>query len=142
MDNLDGIEAHLAARDTAFAVISTASLETLLAYKQRMGWQFDWVSSGRSDFNQDFGVTFPEGADDSNRYNYTSQTFGEEMPGMSVFKRFDDNTIGHAYSTYARGLDSLNGTYQLLDLTPNGRDEGERPYPMAWVHRKDQYSEE
>ena len=46
MDNLDGIEAHLAARDTAFVVISTAPLDQLQAYKERMGWRFDWASSG------------------------------------------------------------------------------------------------
>ena len=33
----------------------------------------------------------------------------------------------HTYSTYARGIDMLNGTYHFLDLTPKGRDEGRRP---------------
>ncbi len=143
MDNLDGIGRHLAARDTAFVTVSTAPLSKLLAYKARLNWRFDWVSSGAGPFNRDFGVTFPDlKPGPSDGYNYSGRVFGEEMPGMSVFRRFDDGAIGHAYSTYARGLDSLNGTYQLLDLTPKGRDEGALDSPMAWVRRRDQYATE
>ena len=64
---------------------------------------------------------------------------GEEMPGISAFRRGDDGAIYHTYSTYGRGLDTINGTYQLLDLTSKGRDESGLPWPMAWVRRHDQY---
>lgn len=47
--------------------------------------------------------------------------------------------IFHTYSTYARGLDNLNPVYQLLDLTPHGRDESDLPYPQDWVRRHDEY---
>ena len=57
---------------------------------------------------------------------------GEETPGISAFRRGDDGAIYHTYSTYARGLDMLNGAYHLLDLTSKGRDEDPAP-PMAWV---------
>jgi predicted dithiol-disulfide oxidoreductase (DUF899 family) len=63
----------------------------------------------------------------------------EEKPGISAFCRGDDGTIYRTYSTYARGLDMLNGAYHLLDLTSKGRHEGGLSFPMAWVRRRDQY---
>ena len=141
MDNFDGIEPHLEARDVHLVTVSSAPLDKLQAYRQRMGWHFDWVSSGHSDFNMDFGVTFKN--DDpgpTGGYNYTDTFFGEEAPGMSVFTQLEDGSIGHSYSVYARGLDILNGTYHLVDLTPKGRNEQGLPYPMAWVRRHDQYT--
>jgi predicted dithiol-disulfide oxidoreductase (DUF899 family) len=48
----------------------------------------------------------------------------------------------HTYSCYARGLDALNGAYQLLDLIPKGRDEQGLPHPMAWVRRHDRYGKQ
>jgi predicted dithiol-disulfide oxidoreductase (DUF899 family) len=33
----------------------------------------------------------------------------------------------------------VNGAYQLLDLTPKGRDEDGLGYPMAWVRHHDRY---
>jgi predicted dithiol-disulfide oxidoreductase (DUF899 family) len=29
-------------------------------FRQRMGWQFNWVSSHGSDFNREFGVSFTQ----------------------------------------------------------------------------------
>ncbi|MBX2837397.1 MAG: DUF899 domain-containing protein [Gammaproteobacteria bacterium] len=140
MDNFAYVSDHLAARDTSFVVVSTADLPTLQAYKSRLGWEFDWVSCGENSFNQDFGVTFPnQEPGPTNGYNFTGKVFGEEMPGTSVFRLFEDGAIGYSYSAYGRGLDILNGTYNLLDLTPKGRDEDDLDYPMAWVKRRDSY---
>lgn len=142
-DNFDGIDVHLAARDTALVFVSTAPLATLSAYRARMGWRFDWVSSGGSDFNRDFGVTFEPGDLGPTRgYNYSPLTPAEEMPGLSVFQRLEDGDVAHSYSTYARGLDMLNGAYHLLDLTPKGRDESGLAFPQAWVRRRDRYDAE
>jgi predicted dithiol-disulfide oxidoreductase (DUF899 family) len=38
-----------------------------------------------------------------------------------------------------RGLDVLNGAYQLLDLVPNGRDEDGLPSSMEWLRHDDRY---
>src|SRR5476649_2079712 len=125
-DNFNGIEAHLAARDTSFVVVSCGPLDRLEAYKKRMGWNFRWVSSLGNDFNFDYGVSFKPDAD-QRAYNYgSSERHGEEMPGVSAFRR-EDGSIYRTYSTYARGLDLLNGTYHLLDITSKGRDEAELP---------------
>lgn len=140
-DNFNGIDGHLAARDTAFVLVSRGPLDRLEAYRKRLGWTFRWVSSAGSDFNFDFGVSFVKGSDAAGpNYNYGSMKVGgEEMPGISAFRRGDDAAIYHTYSTYGRGLDTINGTYQLLDLTSKGRDERGLPWPMAWVRRHDQY---
>ncbi len=141
-DNYDGISAHLAARDTSLIAISRAPLADLLAYRDRMGWSFEWASSLESDFNVDFGVSFPADAQGNSHGTYNFGTIdgvGEEMPGLSVFARDEAGDVFHTYSCYARGLDPFNGTYQLLDLTPKGRDEADLPWTMAWLRRHDEY---
>lgn len=137
-DNFNGIEPHLAARDTALAMVSRGPLAALEAYRRRMGWGFRWVSSAGSDFNYDFAVSRRPG-EKMMSYNYgTIERDADEHPGISAFVRREDG-IFHTYSTYARGLDPLNGCYQLLDLTAYGRQEDGLPFPMQWVRRHDQY---
>jgi predicted dithiol-disulfide oxidoreductase (DUF899 family) len=138
-DNFNGIDAHLAHRDTSFALVSRGPIEKLEAYRKRMGWNLRWVSSLGNDFNFDFAVSFP--ADEKKpKYNFgTIKPYGQETPGLSAFRRGEDGAIYRTYSTYARGLDMLNGTYQLLDITSKGRDEDGLSFSMAWVRRHDQY---
>ncbi len=141
-DSYDGVVAHLAARDVAFAVVSRGPLEKLLAYRDRMGWSFRWVSSESGTFNYDFNVSFtPEAIESGDTmYNYVARAARiEELPGLSVFRKNSDGTIDHTYSTYSRGLDPLNPVYQMLDLVPKGRDEDDLPYPMDWLRRHDEY---
>jgi predicted dithiol-disulfide oxidoreductase (DUF899 family) len=143
-DNFNGIDIHLAHRDITFLATSRAPLAKLDAYKKRMGWSFKWVSSGESDFNYDFQVSHkPQAAKDGTAYyNYgTGIKVGEEMPGVSVFYQDPKGDIYHTYSAYSRGIDLLNGAYNYIDLTPNGRDEEGLKDPMAWVRRHDQYED-
>jgi predicted dithiol-disulfide oxidoreductase (DUF899 family) len=137
-DNYNGVDIHLAHRDTALVAISRAPLVKIDAYKKRMGWTFRWVSSAGSDFNFDYGASFKPD-EQGLQYNFgTIKPYGEETPGISAFRRGDDGAIYHTYSTYARGLDVVNGTYHLLDLTSKGRDE-DPEHPMSWVKRHDRY---
>lgn len=141
-DNYDRLDRHLAARDTALVSISNAPLETLQAYKNRMGWTFEWVSTAGNGFGVDFGVTFPDKKDPTGRgYNYSGSdtVISEELPGVSTFLKLEDGRVGHSYSTYGRGLDILNMAYNLLDMTPMGRHEDDLPYAQAWVRRHDSY---
>ncbi len=136
-DNFNGVDKHLAARDTAFVVVSRGPLDKLQAYKKRMGWTFRWVSSLGNDFNFDYRVSFKKG-ETERLYNFETITpYGEENPGISTFRREGDD-IYHTYSTYGRGLDLLNGTYHLLDITSMGRHEDPKR-PMSWVKRHDKY---
>ncbi|MGH9113026.1 MAG: DUF899 family protein, partial [Acidimicrobiales bacterium] len=64
----------------------------------------------------------------------------EEAPGISAFARHDGEVF-HTYSTYSRGLDPINCAYQLLDLTPKGRDEDDLEWTMAWLRRRDAYGD-
>ena len=140
-DNLDGIERHLAARDVRFAMVSSAPYPIIAAYKARMAWNFDWFSVDGSDFNQDMGVSFtPEELEARTQiYNFRKKGFsGPEAPGLTVFRRIGDE-VYLTYATFARGLEAFNGTYQLLDLVPKGRDEGDLAFTMAWLKRRDEY---
>ncbi len=46
-DHTDGMNVHLAHRDVTFVAISRAPLAEIERFRQRMGWQFKWVSSNR-----------------------------------------------------------------------------------------------
>lgn len=140
-DNFNGIDVHLAQRDIRFLAISKAELSVLEAYKTRFSWTFDWVSSLHNDFNHDFLVSFNEEEKAKNEtfYNYRTQPyFVDELPGVSVFYKDMAGDIFHTYSTYARGLDILNGAYNFMDLAPKGRDE-DKENTMSWLRRRDQY---
>ena len=142
-DHLDATLPHLAARDVSLVMVSRAPLAKIAAFKHRMGWNLPWVSSFGTDFNYDYRVSFAPEHKHAGQvaYNYTTQPFpSDEAPGASVFRK-DPATgqIFHTYSTYGRGLDAFIGTYTLLDLVPNGRDEAALPFPMAWVRYHDRY---
>lgn len=141
-DHIDGALPHLAARDVTVVMVSRAPLAKIEAFKQRMGWHFNWVSSFANDFNFDFHVSFTqaEQAQGEVDYNYSRQSFpSAEAPGLSVFYRDPNGNIFHTYSTYARGLDPLAGTYTILDLVPKGRDEENLSFSMEWVRHHDRY---
>jgi predicted dithiol-disulfide oxidoreductase (DUF899 family) len=59
-DGFNGFAVHLANHDVTLSAVSRAPLAKLQAYKRRMGWTFPWASSGGSDFNADFNVSFTE----------------------------------------------------------------------------------
>ena len=143
-DTFDGAAVHLAHRDVTFLAISRATLPEIEAFKKRMGWQFKWVSSFGNEFNYDYNVSFSkeEQANGKVYYNYDMTEFPpEEGPGTSVFYKNEAGEIFHTYSSYARGLDPMIGTYNWLDLTPKGRDEDGLAFSMAWVRHHDKYDD-
>lgn len=141
-DHFNGMGIHLAHRDVSFAAVSRAPIGRIEAFKSRMGWTFPWVSSEGTDFNQDFHVTpsEQEKAAGKMQYNFSEgPIFLEDLPGLSVFAKGGDGRVFHTYSTYARGLDPILGTYQILDFVPKGRDEDGLVHSMAWVRHHDRY---
>ena len=140
-DSFNGSPVHLRARDVSFAAVSRAPLAKISAYKERMGWSFPWYSAGETPFNYDFGVSFPAAAvaDGTAVYNYVSEPGLEDREGISAFVQDGQGQVFHTYSTYARGIDPVNSTYQLLDLTARGRDEPAEGNPRFWVCRHDEY---
>jgi predicted dithiol-disulfide oxidoreductase (DUF899 family)/uncharacterized damage-inducible protein DinB len=142
-DSFDPSVVHLAARDTTLVAVSRAPLSQIDAFKKRMGWGFKWLSSNGTDFNHDFQVSArpEEKGKDKVYYNYDFVEFpSDERPGLSVFYKDEKGDVYHTYSTYARGLDIILSTYNLLDMTPKGRDEGNLPHSMAWVRHHDRYA--
>ena len=156
-DTVDGVLAHLHARDVTMLYVSRAPLETLQAYKRRMGWRFPWVSSAESDFNFDFGVSYTDRqlrehmgplleGDPPLVLRQLAEATGTDVagyvsegPGFTAFVR-DGGAVYQTYSTGARGLEFLMAYYPMLDRAPKGRDE-EDGAPM-WLRRHDEYGTE
>jgi predicted dithiol-disulfide oxidoreductase (DUF899 family) len=140
-DHFDSVNHHLGQRDTTLVVVSRAPLKEIQPFKKRMGWRFKWVSSHQNDFNFDFHVSFtPEEIRRGKLfYNYdTVEMDIDEREGVSTFYKDNRGEVYHTYSSYARGIDLLNPTYNLLDLTAKGRDENPE-HPQDWVRNHDQY---
>ena len=150
----DGIghPAHLDAWDTTLAMVSRAPLAKLEAFRQRMGWTVPWYSSFGSDFNYDFHVTL-DPAVVPVEYNYRDldelgpdwHGWTGDLHGISAFLRRGDRVF-HTYSSYARGTDMVNSTYQWLDLPARGRQEDREQPPgrsdgplMSWLRHHDRY---
>ena len=141
-DHSDGAWPHLAQRDVTLVAVSRAPMAEIERFRRRMGWRFPWVSSHGTDFNRDFGVTFTpeEIARGEANYNFAKTSrVGEEMPGVSAFRKDEAGNVFHTYSTYGRGVEVMMGTYSLLDLTSKGREEDDLPHTMAWVRHHDRY---
>jgi predicted dithiol-disulfide oxidoreductase (DUF899 family) len=141
-DHVDSARQHFEHHDVKYVAIARAPLAKLEAYKKRMGWKFDFVSSAASDFNFDYRVSFTpdEIARGKAAYNYTTiDNTMEELPGFSVFYKNDEREIFHTYSSYARGNEEIIGAYMWLDMTPLGRNETANGNLMDWVKRHDEY---
>lgn len=130
---------QLHVRNTSIVAVSRAPFAKIAAYRERMRWTFPWVSSFGGDFNWDFHATLDDRVapvqlhfrDETELAHagtpwtggpWTEAMRGEEVPGISVFLRVDDE-IFHTYSTFGRGIEEFHNGYPWLDLTPLGRQE-------------------
>ena len=113
-DHIGPLE-HLYAKDTSFVLVSRADLAKLVAFRERMGWKLPWASSLGSSFNDDFGATVD----------------GEEVHSVSVFLR-DGHRVFHTWQTFNRGEEPFMMVFDLLDLTPYGRQETWEDSPQGW----------
>lgn len=144
-DHYDGVNWHIGQRDTTLVVVSRAPLKKLQAFRERMGWRFKWVSSAGSQFNYDFQASFtPEQISRGAAiFNYAkvdpAMADMSDREGASAFYKDDSGAIFHTYSTWARGIDLLNTTYNFLDLTAKGRDEDPQS-TQSWVKYHDKYT--
>ena len=150
-DTLAPQVAHLKARDTTLLLASRAPLEKLLAYRERMGWPIEWVSSGGNDFNRDLGFLYTQEelkefleGDIPVTVELNARMCGTDAahyvaqgPGISVYA-LADGTVYRTYVSSARGLEAPGmAFYALLDRTPKGRDESAAE-PL-WIRRRDEY---
>jgi predicted dithiol-disulfide oxidoreductase (DUF899 family) len=139
-DHLDGGVVHVNHRDVTLLCFSRAPLEKLQAYKQRMGWQFPWVSTHGSDFPFDFELAFtPEQMAEIDEVQESlkdppdwlqdwAKSVGTELeqgmrenPSWIAFA-LEDGVVYHTYTRAAPDRDFVVPYYeQLLDRTPKGR---------------------
>lgn len=141
-DHTDGMQIHLEHRDITFVAVSRAPMAEIERFHERMGWKFKWVSSNGNDFNYDFHVSFKpeERAKGEVYYNFGMTAFpAEEAPGISLFYKNEKGEVFHTYSTFGRGVEVMMGAYNMIDLTPKGRDEDGLGYGMEWVRHHDRY---
>src|SRR5689334_3812570 len=150
-DELDATRVHLNHRDVTLICFSRAPIDRLVAYKERMGWQFPYVSTHGTDFAFDFGLALtPEQARENPEVTGILddppewlQEWGREVgakledglregPGFIAFAR-EDGRVYHTYTVTAP--DPFVAPYHsfLLDRTPRPQP----PEPRAW--RKDEY---
>lgn len=141
-DMVDPARRHFEHADLSFVAVSRAPVSEIAAAKRRMGWTFEWVSSGGNAFNYDYGVswTADQIAAGDAAYNYgTVNSPLEDLHGSSVFARDAAGAIFHTYSTYARGSESLCGPFGWLDMVPKGRNEGDAI--GSWLRLRDEYDD-
>jgi predicted dithiol-disulfide oxidoreductase (DUF899 family) len=151
-DELGATGVHLNHRDVTLICFSRAPIDRLVAYKQRMGWTFPYVSTDGTDFPFDFGLALTPAqaeqipeiqeilADPPGWLQDWSRQVGAELkdglreaPSFIAFARDDDGTVYHTYTVSAP--DPFVAPYHsfLLDRTPKAPSEE----PRAW--RKDEY---
>ncbi|WP_327000113.1 DUF899 domain-containing protein [Dactylosporangium sp. NBC_01737] len=110
-DNLaEHAQAHLGARDTRLILMARAPQEEIEPVRRRMGWTVPWYSSHGSTFNEDLRI---------------------EGFALSVLLRDGDEAF-RTYATTGRGVDRLRLDFNLLDLTPFGRQEAWEDSPAGW----------
>jgi predicted dithiol-disulfide oxidoreductase (DUF899 family) len=150
-DELDATRVHLIHRDVTLICFSRAPIDRLIAYKERMGWQFPYVSTNGTEFPFDFGLALtPEQAHEIPEINEILDNPPEWLQdwGRQVGARLDDGlrenpsfiafarengTVYHTYTVAAP--DPFVAPYHsfLLERTPKAQPDE----PRAW--RKDEY---
>jgi predicted dithiol-disulfide oxidoreductase (DUF899 family) len=150
VDTIDPNVVHLAARDVTMLLVSRAPLDRLQAYKERMGWSIEWVSTVGDDFNRDLGFLnseeelrpflegeIPPAVKQMAELSGTDVAgYVTEGPGLSAYA-LSDGVVYRTYVSTARGLEPAMAYYGLLDRTPRGRhEEGETEH---WLRRHDEY---
>jgi predicted dithiol-disulfide oxidoreductase (DUF899 family) len=155
-DSFDSLIPHLNARDVTLIAVSGAPIEKLLAYREGMGWSFNWASSYESDFNADLGFSSsPEQTREAieprlddlppvalrNAKESGTDIYGylTELFGFSAFT-LEGETVYQTYSTTGRGVEFVMPYYGFLDRAPKGRDEDEGW--QLWIRRHDEYDGE
>jgi predicted dithiol-disulfide oxidoreductase (DUF899 family) len=116
IDGFNGVAQHVA-QNADLVVAAAADLPTLRAWARERGWHnLRLLSCGTSTFKLDFGSEEPDGSQDST---------------VSVFTRDSNGAVRHTYTAHPRmadnvdqrGIDLLCATWNVLDLTPQGRDD-------------------
>lgn len=132
-DTFDGAAVHLAQRDVNFVAVSRTTLPEIEAFKKRMGWRFNWVSSSGSDFNFDYHVSFSkeDKAKGKVYYNYDLMDFpSEEAPGASVF--YKNGRAKSSIPIPVMRVDSTSSWARTTTSTLRPRGATKRAWRIQW----------
>jgi predicted dithiol-disulfide oxidoreductase (DUF899 family) len=151
-DGLDSQRIHTNHADVTLIAFSRAPIDRLTAYKERMGWEFPYVSTYETDFPWDFGLAATEEQaqqipeikqmlDDPPEFllDWSEQVGAaledglREAPAWIAFAR-DNGTIYHTYTVTAPDPFVAPWFSALLDRTPKEQS----PDPGN-IRRKDEY---
>ena len=124
IDGVNGLLPHLETK-AHYVIVCKAPYEKVAKAVAAKGWDCEALSSAGQSFNHDLGVEFTpeEIANKSGVYNFnrTNQAGFEQYSGVSVFRKHTDGNIYLTYSTYGRGLETLNSLWAMFDMLPDGR---------------------
>jgi predicted dithiol-disulfide oxidoreductase (DUF899 family) len=120
---------HIHSKSVTFCCVAPGPIENVNTWRERMGWTFPFYSAPDL-------FKAEEEAGEEVSWKPSNRFFG-----LEVFVKEADGNVYHTYETSSRGVESVLGTYALLDMTPYGRreekgEEGEMRYPFKL---KDEY---
>jgi predicted dithiol-disulfide oxidoreductase (DUF899 family) len=152
-DGLEGVKVHLDHRDVTLICFSRAPIDRLTAYKERMGWEFPYVSTYDTDFPWDFQLAMTEEQaqqipevkemidnppdwlqDWSKQVGAELKDGLREGPSWIAFAR-DNGTVYHTYTVMAPDPFVRPYFSFMLERTPKQPENEFR----AW--RKDEYED-
>jgi predicted dithiol-disulfide oxidoreductase (DUF899 family) len=116
IDGFNGVAHHIA-QNVDLVVAAAADVPTLRAHARTRGWdRIRLLSCAGNTFKYDLGSEDEQGNQDS---------------AIAVFNRDADGSVRHTYSARPqrnddlpeRGIDALCATWNVLDLTPQGRGD-------------------
>jgi len=100
------------ARDVTFAVFSQGPYEESVRYRDFMGWQMPWYSAMGS---------------------LETLLTGRKIGRMHLICYLrDESKVYETYWTTSRGVEVMDNSYRLLDLTVYGRQEKHEISPVGW----------
>jgi predicted dithiol-disulfide oxidoreductase (DUF899 family) len=105
---------YLHSRDVTYATFCQGPYEESVRYRDFMGWDVPWYS-----------------VQDSAAALLTGRTVG--MFHLVFYLRHGDRVF-ETYWTNGRGVEVMDQTYGLLDMTVYGRQERWEDSPMGWPH--------
>jgi predicted dithiol-disulfide oxidoreductase (DUF899 family) len=105
---------HLHSRDVTYATFCQGPYEESARYRDFMGWEMPWYS-----------------AQDSLDTLLVGRRVG--MMHLVCYVR-QESTVFETYWTWMRGVEAMDNTYRLLDLTAYGRQERWENSPTGWPH--------
>jgi predicted dithiol-disulfide oxidoreductase (DUF899 family) len=107
---------YIHSRDVTFAVFCQGPYEESARYREFMGWQMPWYSAARDSLE--------------------TLLVGRRVGRMHIVCYLRQaNQVFETYWTTARGVEAMDNSYRLLDLTVYGRQESWEESPAGWPQR-------